>query len=83
MVRQDVEVFRLEVYDENRKDFFEKFEAYASPVIGDQLHRGHIYRVRMNEVARYPRIEAILHEDLVQPGYKTPACRAGDRGYRG
>jgi ribonuclease HI len=62
LVRRDVQLFKFEVYDENKKDFFEKFEAYADSAVGNDLHRMHVYRVQMNDVTHFPRILAILAE---------------------
>lgn len=62
MARRGLQIFRFEMYDEPRKDFFEKFEAYADSAIGDRLHRQHVYLVRMNSVLRFPKILEILKE---------------------
>lgn len=59
-VRRDVQLFRFELYDEGKKDFFEKFEAYTDAAIGNELHRQNVYHVRMNEIPRYPQILEIL-----------------------
>jgi ribonuclease HI len=58
--RRDIQRFKFQVYDEVRKDFFEKYEAYATVAIGNELHRGNMYHVRMNDVPRYPRILEIV-----------------------
>jgi ribonuclease HI len=60
MARRGLQVFKFQVYDDVRKDFFDKFEAYADSSVGDQLHRQNVYRVRMNAVPRFPKILEIL-----------------------
>ncbi len=62
VARKDVQLFKFQVFDASRRDFFDKFEAYAAPEIGNNLHRGNVYRVRMNDVARYPQILEIVEE---------------------
>lgn len=75
MARRGVEIFKVQEFDESQKDFFEKFEVYAISSIGQDLHRQHIYRVRMNHISRFPQIEEILEElreeDIVAPGVTT------------
>lgn len=70
-VRRDVQLFKFEVYDEDKRDFFEKFEAYTNAAVGNELHRQNVYHVRVNEVCRYPQILEILaklkESDLVPP----------------
>ena len=61
-VRRNVQKVKFQTYDENQKDFFGKFTAYAGFEIGNSLHRHHIYRVRFNDNAQYPRVEEILSE---------------------
>jgi ribonuclease HI len=60
--RRGLERYKFQVYDEVRKDFFEKFEAYVSASIGGDLHRQNVYRVRMNDVPRFPQIVEILEK---------------------
>ena len=62
IARKDVQLFKFQVFDASRGDFFDKFEAYAGPEIGNNLHRGNVYRVRMNDVPRYPQILEIVEE---------------------
>jgi ribonuclease HI len=62
IARRNIQIFKFQVYDEAKRDFFEKFEAYAEASIGNELHRMHVYRVRMNDVQRYPKILEILEE---------------------
>jgi ribonuclease HI len=49
-------------YDEAKQQHVEKYYAYAEPVNGGQLHRGHTYRVRFGSLLKYPVIEEILEE---------------------
>lgn len=62
IARRGLQIFKFQVYDEQGKDFFEKFEAYADAVVGNELHRQNVYRVRMNAVLRFPKILEILSE---------------------
>jgi hypothetical protein len=50
------------VYDEDKQQHVDKYYAYAEPVIGGQLHRGHSYRVRFSSQLKYPVIEEIIEE---------------------
>ncbi|HLX00327.1 MAG TPA: RNase H family protein [Candidatus Acidoferrales bacterium] len=59
-VRRSIQLFRFEVWDEAKQMFADKFEVYASPEIGNQLHRQNVYHVRMNNLPRYPQIVEIL-----------------------
>ena len=61
-MRRDEQKLKFQVFSEEKKDFFDKFTAYAAPAVGNQLHRQHNYLVRMNDVAQYPRVEEILAE---------------------
>jgi ribonuclease HI len=71
-VRRRENKVKFQLYSEEKKDFFEKFVAYASMEIAGVLHRHHAYRVQMNSVPQYPQIEEILTElkvsDLVPRG---------------
>jgi ribonuclease HI len=60
--RRDIQALKFQVFDEVKRDFFEKFEAYAEPSVGNELHRTHVYHVRMNDVPRYPKILEIIEE---------------------
>lgn len=62
IARRRLQIFKFEVYDEARMDFFDKFEAYAEPSVGNDLHRMHVYHVRMNDILRFPQILEILAE---------------------
>lgn len=62
VARRDIQVFKFQEYDEAKRDFFEKFEAYSEASVGNELHRMHVYRVRMNDLPRYPKILEILEE---------------------
>jgi ribonuclease HI len=61
-VRRDVQKIKFQTYSNEKKDFFDKYLAYSGSAIGNTLHRQHVYRVRMNAVPQYPRIEEILGE---------------------
>lgn len=60
MARRDVQLFRFEVWDEAKGMFFDKFEAYASNDIGEELHRQNVHQVRVNDLPRYPQIIEII-----------------------
>jgi ribonuclease HI len=60
LVRREIQLFKFEVWDEGKKMFFDKFEAYADNAIGNEIHRQNVYQVRMNDVPRYPQILEIL-----------------------
>src|SRR5580704_10893536 len=59
-LRRGVQTIRFQTYCEERRDFFDKFWAMTDEVIGNSLHRGNFYRVRMNDEAANPRILEIL-----------------------
>jgi ribonuclease HI len=61
-VRRDEQKVKFQTYSEEKRDFFEKYQAYADSSIGNALHRQNVYRVRMNNIPRYPQIEEILEE---------------------
>ncbi len=68
-----VQTVRFQTYSEERRDFFEKFWAQAEDAIGNSLHRGNAFLVRMNNTPENPRIVEILaaleKSDLLrQPG---------------
>jgi len=65
MARKRLELFKIQEFDEVRKDFFEKFEVYAVSEIGCHLHRQHVYGVRMNDLPRFPQVLEIM-EELVE-----------------
>lgn len=60
MARSDVQVYRFEVWEDAKGMFFDKFEAYSSNDIGNELHRQNVFQVRMNDLPRYPQIVEIL-----------------------
>jgi ribonuclease HI len=60
--RRGIELFKVQEFDEGRKDFFNKFDVYVDAAIGCELHRQHCYCVRMNDVPRYPGILEIIEE---------------------
>lgn len=61
-VRRDEHKVKFQLYSDEKSGFFEKYFAYADAVVGNRLHRHHIYLVRMNDVMQYPRIEGISAE---------------------
>ncbi len=61
-VRRDEHRVKFQVYSEEKRDFFEKYMAYAEARLGNSLHRQNVYLVRMNNNLRYPQIEEILAE---------------------
>lgn len=61
-VRGNVQKVKFQAFSEEKKDFFDKYFAYAVHAIGNALHRQHVYRVRMNAVSQYPHILEILEE---------------------
>ena len=60
--KRGIELFKVQEFDQGRKDFFDKFNVYADAAIGCELHRQHCYRVQMNDVPRYPKILEIIEE---------------------
>ena len=61
-IRRGEQKVKFQLYSAQAKDFIEKFVAYADAAVGNELHRQHAYVVRMNDVAGYPRIPAIVGE---------------------
>ena len=60
VARRNIQLFRFEVWDGDKRDFCEKYEAYASDDIGNELHRQNVHQVRMNDKPGYPQILEIL-----------------------
>lgn len=60
---------KFQLFSEAKKDFIEKFMAYASPEIGSLLHRQRVYRVRFNDNREYPIIAEVLQEFLTADEY--------------
>lgn len=52
----------FDLYDETKATFISKCRAYAELSLGVELQRGHVYKVRFNDVRQYPRIEVIIEE---------------------
>jgi hypothetical protein len=75
VVRRDEQRVKFQTFCEDTQDFFDKYHAYCDAPIGNALHRQHVYRVRMNDVPQYPRIEEIIEElqesDLVHQSVGT------------
>jgi ribonuclease HI len=61
-VNREEQKIKFQTFSEEKLDFFDKYTAYADSSIGNALHRQNVYRVRMNNVPQYPRIEEILEE---------------------
>jgi len=61
-VRGNVQKIKFQTFSEEKRDFFDKYVAYAKHTIGNALHRHHVYRVQMNNVSQYPQILEILEE---------------------
>jgi ribonuclease HI len=68
---RNMQKIKFQIFSESSKDFFDKSFSYAEPAIGNELHRQHVYRVRMNHVPQYPRIAEIL-EELVEADFLAP-----------
>jgi ribonuclease HI len=60
MATKEVQLFKFEVWDDRKKMFFDKFQAYTDNAIGNDLHRQNVYQVRMNNEPRYPQILEIV-----------------------
>lgn len=58
--RRGVQTIRFQTYSEGKRDFFDKFSARTDDAIGNSLHRGNVFRVRMNDEPSNPRIVAII-----------------------
>jgi len=69
-IRRNEQKVKFQLYSTEKKDFFEKFTAYADAAVSNDLHRQHVYVVRMNDVPQYPKILEIVAElkesDLVE-----------------
>lgn len=57
--RKGTQTIRFQTYAETERDFFEKFWARAEDRLGNSLHRGNCYSVRMNDMSDNPRIVEI------------------------
>lgn len=60
MARRDIQLFKFELWNDREGMFFDKFEAYTSNEIGNELHRQNVFRVRMNDIPRFPQILEIV-----------------------
>jgi ribonuclease HI len=58
----DVDRVDFDLYEEAKRAFTGKFRAYADVRLGLELHRGHVYKVRFNDLPQYPQIELIIEE---------------------
>lgn len=61
-IRRNEQKVKFQTYSGEKKDFFEKFMVYADASVGNDLHRQHIYIVRMNCDPHYPKIIEIVAE---------------------
>lgn len=60
---------KFQVFSETKKEFIEKFLAYAAPETGSLLHRQRVYRVRFNDNSDYPSIVEVPQEFLTTDAY--------------
>jgi ribonuclease HI len=60
VVARDTQRVVFQTYCEKRRDFFDKYWAQADNTIGNSLHRGNAFLVRMNDQPQNPRILSIL-----------------------
>jgi ribonuclease HI len=58
--RKGVQTIKFQIYSEEKRDFFEKFWARGEDRVGNSLHRGNCYLVKMNDLPANPRIMQIL-----------------------
>jgi len=76
MASREIQLFKFEVWDDSRRLFFDKFQAYTDNAIGNELHRQNVYQVRMNDIPKYPQIVEILwsrkEKDFVAQWIATP-----------
>ena len=76
MAAKEIQLFRFEVWDEAKKLFFDKFQAYTTNAVGNELHRQNVYKVRMNDEPRYPQVLEIVwimkEKDFVKGGGVGP-----------
>jgi ribonuclease HI len=75
-VNRGEQKIKFQTFSEEKLDFFDKYMAYADSLIGNELHRQNVYRVRMNDVPQYPQIEEIL-EELEEPDLVSQRGIAG------
>jgi ribonuclease HI len=60
IVRRGLQKVKFQSYSEERRDFFDKFWAYAEDGVANSLHRGNAFLVRMNAAAQNPCIVDIV-----------------------
>lgn len=58
--QRGVQTVRFQTYCELRRDFFDKFWANVEDAVGNSLHRGNVYLVRMNDAPNNPRILQVV-----------------------
>lgn len=61
-IRRGEQKIKFQLFSAGANDFVDKFVAYADAALGNDLHRQHVYAVRMNDVPDYPRILEIVGE---------------------
>lgn len=60
VARRGVQIVKFQTYSEVRRDFFDKFWAYAEDDIANSLHRGNAFLIRMNAAPQNPYIVEIV-----------------------
>jgi ribonuclease HI len=66
LMRKGENKVRFDVFSEQAGTFIESCYAFASPTIASELHRQHGYRVRFNDIPKYPQILEIIEEVAIQ-----------------
>src|SRR5260370_6203001 len=76
MASRQIQLFKFEVWDDGRKLFYDKLQAYTDNAIGNELHRQNVYQVSMNDLPRHPQMVEILwsskEKDFVAQWIATP-----------
>ena len=60
VARRGMQIVRFQTYSAEKRAFFDKFWAEAGNEIGNSLHRGNAFLVRMNDSADCPRVLEII-----------------------
>lgn len=75
IVRRPEQKVKFQTRSQDSEDFVDKYLAYASSTVGAELHRHHVYRVRMNNNPGYPQIVEVIEELLPEsPERSTPTA---------
>lgn len=61
-IARDVQSVKFHAFDEKAQDFLVKYSAQTTNEIGNSLHRGNLFRIRMNDIPQNPRIIEILEQ---------------------